>query len=421
MWALIAVLAGSATLVACGDDGARMLPDAPPSGSDGAVDAPVDVPAGGSVTVTVWNQGVRDPDAVVLFQTANGTISSRVAVDANGVATGEVPTGGMVTAVQDGELTTIVQVAGGDSISVGGEVAPMSGSSTVTVPAAPGGTTNHVVVSPCGAGSNASTTITLQLYTTCPQPAPVIAIANAGNTNHAYLVDTAATIVASGTTALTGTWVTPPSFAWSVTNLPAMVTNVSASVGSRVGTTSLFTPATTLPAPSAGATSATRPAPPALGTGTLLRYFLSDTLATQMVSRAIASTSATAPTSDTLDATNLLPWIQSIQESFSGVVWTQSSGDPYDGAIVTVEFQYKTATFVTWKVVAPATARQVTLPTLPPDLNTMFSQTDSVAASVTLYDSDAFDYAAMRAKGGTDDFARDRGLPAVYALRTSSR
>ena len=46
---------------------------------------------------------------------------------------------------------------------------------------------------------------------------------------------------------------------------------------------------------------------------------------------------------------------------------------------------------------------------------------DQLAQDLPTAISRAFDYAAMRAKGGTEDFARDRGLPAVYTLRTSSR
>ena len=406
----------TALLAACGDDGPRVLPDAPWSGD--AVDAPDDVPAGGSVTVTVWDQGERDPAAVILLHTADGTIAQRVMTDANGVATGEVPTGGMITVAQRGVFTTIVQAAGGDSIVVGGEVAPVRASATLTVPAAPSGTTNHVVVAPCASGGSPTTTITLTVFAPCTQPTPVLAIARGGQVDQAFLVGSA-TIVEDGTTDLAGTWESPAQFAWSVTNLPAPVTQVAASIGSRIGTRTPYSPVSALPAPGGGATSATVPVAPAYGDGTQLRYFLIGATGSQGVTRAFATTSA--PTSDTFDAAHLLPWVESVSSNAAGMTWTQSSGDAYDGAIATFEFQYKTATFLTWRVIAPASARQVALPVLPPDLATRLTQTDRLSAHVSLYESDAFDYAAMRAKGGTEDFARDRGLPAVYTLRTSSR
>ena len=401
-----------AVLGACGDDGARELPDAPMV--DG--DTLVDVPSGGSVTVTAWTGNAsRDPEAIVLFQTASGSLVSRVVADANGVAAGDVPAGGMVTVVQSGGITTIVQVAGGDAIAVGANVTFTPGSATVTLPAAPGGTTNHQVFAACGSGSSAGTSVPISMFTACLQPAAVVAVARAGSTTQAFLVEDAA-ITEGSTTTLTGAWVTPAQFTAAIENLPASVTRALAAAGSRVGTTTVYALPTDLPAPSGGTTTGTLAVPPAFGDGTDLGYFIGRGF--EAYQQGYESVTGTR-TTHTFDGSHLLPWIESMEGKNNGVVWTQSSGDSYDGAIATFDFNYKGSTLLEWRVILPESARQFTLPTLPDDIE-LPSEAQETEVHVELVESSAFDYAQMRAIGGSTRFRRDSEMPAVRTLRSSS-
>ncbi len=398
-------------LVACGDDGAGELPDAPTADGEMLDDAP----PGGSVTVTAWiGNAARDSDAVVLFQRADGTLVSRADTDANGVATGEVPSGGMITVVQGTTWTTIVQVGGGDEIAVGNNVMSTTGTAGIVLPAAPGGTTNHQVVGPCGSGSSAGTTISFQMNAPCPQPATLVAVARAGATQQAFLVESVA-INAGSTTTLTGAWTTPVQFAATIENLPASVTSAVASAGSRIGTTTVYTFPTDLPVPSGGTTTGTIAVPPAFGDGTDLRYYLHEGFdAYQQGFESVAG----ARTSHTFDGSRLVPWIESLNETENGVTWTQSSGESYDGAIATFDFTYKTATLLSWRVILPESARSVTLPMLPSDIQ-LPKQAEGTEVHVELIESSAFDYADMRATGGASSFRRDETMPAIRTLRNS--
>jgi hypothetical protein len=398
-------------LVACGDDGARELPDAPTTDGGDIVDAP----PGGSVTVTAWaGNAVRDPDAIVLFQTASGSIASRVNADANGTATGDVPAGGMVTVVQSSRFTTIVQVAGGDEIAVGNNVASVTGTATVTLPTAPGGTTTHQVITPCGSGSSAGASVPVALFATCPQPAMVVGVARAGATAQAFLVESAS-ITAGTTTSLGGAWATPVQFSATFENLPAFVTRAVAYASSRIGTTTLYAVPTELPAPSGGTSTGTLAVPPAFGDGTDLRYFVGRGF--DAYQQGFESVSGTR-TSHTFDGGTLLPWIETVEPTGNGVSWTQSSGDSYDGARVTFEFQYKGATQLEWHVIAPESARGITLPMLPNEIE-IPKQAQELEVHVELIESPSFDYADMRTTGGTTSFRRDDTLPAIRVLRSS--
>ncbi len=400
-------------LGACGDDGARELPDAPMLDGGDVVDAP----PGGIVTVTAWSGNAsRDMDAIVLFQTASGALVSRANTDANGVAMGEVPAGGMVTVVQDSTITTIVQVAGGDEIAVGNNVVTAAGTATVTVPTPPGGTTSHQVITPCGSGNSTSTTISLSLSTTCPQPATIVGVALAGTTPQAFLVESAM-ITGGGSATLTGTWAAPAQFGATFENLPAIVTRAVVYASSRVGTTTLYAAPTELPAPSGGTTTGTLAVPPAFGDGTDLRYFVGPSF--DVYQQGVESVSG-ARTSHTFDGSHLLPWIETKAVSGNGVSWTQSSGDAYDGAIVTIEFQYKGSTRLEWRVIVPSSAREVVLPMLPDDIE-LPTQAQDLDVHVELIESPAFDYADMRATGGARSFRRDDTLPAIRTLRSSFR
>ncbi len=402
-----------AALTACGDDGTNALPDAPPA--DGEVLG--DAPPGGSVTVTAWTgNAVRDANAIVLFQRANGTLVSRADTDANGMATGDVPAGGMVTVVQPSVFTTIVQVGGGDAIEVGNNVLSTPGTATLVLPAAPGGTTNHqVLVASCGNGSSAGTTIPFTMFAPCPQPTTLVAAARAGAATLAFLVESVA-ITPGTTTTLTGTWATPAQFSATIENLPASVTRALATAGSRVGTTTAYALPTDLPAPSGGTTTGTIAVPPAFGDGTDLRYFVGQGFdAYQQGFESVAG----ARSAYTFDGSHLLPWIQSLAQQGNSVTWTQSSGDSYDGAIATIEFQYKNSTQLTWRVILPEAARQFVLPTLPSDIE-LPTKAPDLAVHVELVESSAFDYAAMRAKGGSTAFRRDESMPAIRTLRSSS-
>jgi hypothetical protein len=399
-----------AVLVACGDDGARELPDAP------ATDGDIDAPPGGSVTVTAWTgNATRDPDAIVLFQSASGALMSRTTANASGMATGEVPAGGMVTVVQDNTITTIAQVGGGDSIAVGNNVMGTPGTATIALPAAPGGTTNHQVLAPCGSGTAAGTTLSFALFTQCPQPVTVVAVARAGATQQAFLVESA-TIAAGSTTTLTGPWVSPVQFSATIENLPSSVTRALAAAGSRIGTTTTYRLPTDLPAPSGGTTTGTIAVPAAFGDGTDLQYFLGQGFeAYQQGYESVAG----ARTTHTFDGSHLLPWIGTITETNNGVAWTQSSGDSYDGAIATFSFNYKSATLLTWRVILPESARQFTRPTLPSDIE-LPAEAQEIETHIELVESSAFDYAIMRATGGATSFRRDDSMPAIRTLRSSS-
>ena len=402
-----------AALAACGDDGVNTLPDAPPA--DGEILG--DAPPGGSVTVTAWaGNAARDADAIVLFQRANGTLVSRVDTDANGMATGDVPAGGMVTIVQSSGFTTIVQVGGGDAIEVGNNVLSTPGTATLVLPAAPGGTTNHqLLAAQCGNGASAGTTITFTMFAPCPQPTTLVAAARAGAATLAFLVESVA-ITPGSTTTLTGTWATPAQFSATIENLPASVTRALATAGSRVGTTTAYALPTDLPAPSGGTTTGTIAVPPSFGDGTDLRYFLGQGFeAYQQGFESVAG----ARSAHTFDGSHLLPWIQTIDGSSNGVTWTQSSGESYDGAIVTFDFNYKTATLLSWRVILPEAARQFTLPMLPADIE-LPAQADQTDVHVELVESSAFDYADMRSSAGTTRFRRDESLPAIRTLRSSS-
>jgi hypothetical protein len=399
-------------LTACGDDGAGMLPDAP-VGQDGDV---VDAPPGGTVTVLVWTGNAqRDETSMVLFQAANGSVISRVEADM-GEAVGEVPAGGMVTVVQGNIITTVVQVAGGDVITVGNDVPITPGTATVVVPASPGGTTGHQVFGPCGAGSSTSTTITFSMSGPCPQPAKVVAVARAGATTPAFIVEDA-TIVEDEDTTLVGPWVSAAQLTATFDNLPATVERAMASAGSRMGTSTLYLNPTELPAPSGGSTTGSLAVPPAFGDGTELRYYLyyQGLDAYQQGSVTVAG----ATTSHTFDGGQLLPWITGYQGSFDDIAWTQSSGDSYDGAIATIEYQYKNHALLTWRVVLPESARQFTLPQAP---EIEFpKQADQREVHVELIESSAFDWAGMRAKAGATSFRRDNTMPAIRTLRSSTR
>ncbi|MFN0247113.1 MAG: hypothetical protein ACKV2T_09395 [Kofleriaceae bacterium] len=389
-----------------------MLPDAPVP-QDGEV---VDTPPGGTVTVTVWTGNAqRDATAIVLFQAANGSVVSRVEAD-NGLASGEVPAGGMVTVVQRSIVTTIAQVAGGDEITVGTDVPSTPGMATVVVPAAPGGTTGMQVYGPCGAGSSTTTTIPFTMSAACPQPAKVVAVARAGAAPQAFVVEDVA-IVENEETTLAGPWAAPAQFTATIENVPATVERVMASAGSRIGTSTLYLNPTLLPAPTGGSTTGSIAVPPAFGDGTELRYYLyyQGFTAYQQGSVTVAG----ATTSHTFDGSDLLPWITGYQGSWDDIAWTQSSGAAYDGAIATIEYQYKNYTQLTWRVILPESARQFTLPDSA-DIE-IPKEVDQSEVHVELIESSAFDWAGMRAKAGATSFRRDDTMPAIRTLRSSTR
>lgn len=401
-------------LGACGDDGVRALPDAPTVDGETSVDAP----PGGAVTVTAWTgNGVRDPDAIVLFQTASGSLVSRAGTDANGSASGDVPAGGMVTVVQGDTITTIVQVGGGDALTVGNNVMAMPGTATVVVPVAPAGTTNHQVLGACGGGSSAGTTISFAMVAACPQPSTVVAVARAGATTQAFLVESVA-IGAGATTTLTGAWVAPAGFRAIVENVPASVTRVLSAAGSRFGTTTVYAVPTELPAPANGSSEGTIPFPPVFGDSVDVRLFVGQGF--EAYQQSSETLPGTGRDTFTFDASQLLPWIESIDGDFADVAWTQSSGDDYDGAIATIEYQYKSSTQLTWRVILPPSARQFALPMLPSDIE-LPAQADQTEVHVELVDGTAFDWAGMRAMGGASSFRRDDTMPAIRTLRSSRR
>lgn len=88
-------------------------------------------------------------------------------------------------------------------------------------------------------------------------------------------------------------------------------------------------------------------------------------------------------------------------------------------AIAQFDFNYKTATLLSWRVILPEAARQFTLPMLPADIE-LPAQADQTDVHVELVESSAFDYADMRSSAGTTRFRRDESLPAIRTLRSSS-
>ena len=251
---------------------------------------------------------------------------------------------------------------------------------------------------------------------TCTQPTTVLGIARAGASAQAFLVESAA-ISAGATTALTGPWATPAQFTATFENLPPSVTRAIAYATSRVGTSVLYLPLNELPPPSGGATTGTFPVPPAFGDGTELGYFVGRGF--EAYQRGFTSVSG-ARTMHTFDGSALLPWIETLASSYTQTSWTVSDGDSYDGTLVTFDFQYKNSTVLTWRVILPASARSIVLPSLPSDIQLPVDANDSVV-NVELSESDAFDYTQMRATAGATSFRRDDTLPAQRTLRSSSR
>ncbi|HTM22660.1 MAG TPA: hypothetical protein VL172_19190, partial [Kofleriaceae bacterium] len=95
-----------------------------------------------------------------------------------------------------------------------------------------------------------------------------------------------------------------------------------------------------------------------------------------------------------------LPWPSAVtyDASTRTLSWTQTTGDPVDGAHVVLRYARSTVNF-TWRVLAPPGLTSVRLPTFPGNLASVPPQPeDTVTGDVTVLESSDVDgYAAFRA------------------------
>lgn len=169
-------------VAACGDDGVRHIPDAPPTsgGSDASVPGG-DAPPPSPVTLTATAGGVPIAGLTVYFQGSDSTLFTTAMTDASGNATGSVgDDSGFVTVIDPGppaaaapvpDLVAIWASQPGDHILVDlGASTPIS--FNVIIPVT--GIATYVVSTTCGSGQ-----VNIMAGAAAPPPTATVAVSSA--------------------------------------------------------------------------------------------------------------------------------------------------------------------------------------------------------------------------------------------------
>jgi hypothetical protein len=394
----IAAVAGVGS--ACGevkDNG--QLADAPPAQIDAPatpIDAPpvsdIDAmpPAPVKVTVlTFAGDGAPDPSAKVLFQDAAGAVVQDGAVDAAGHAQAMLPTGGTVTTIRtttdsatelSATVTVMTGVKPGDDLTFGIKPPPtilnQGGATTMTanfMPVSAAGAATFY--NNCGASSGAADPIkgvaTLTFRDSCHGATfDLLGIATGGNlpvpqfvklTNINYQGGAAFTIpTAFGDMS---------DFAVNLQNLPDKLASVRVTRSSMIGNVAVAPQVIVTSTPSAGVLAVTVPYAPGFGTRSELALSMTRADATSF--QMFDAHTDTLAASATLDVGALaLPWISDLKATPTGATWTTvAEGATPDGMLTQWGGSWTDATgravSVAWRVIQPAEASGMTLPTLP--------------------------------------------------------
>jgi hypothetical protein len=397
-------------LVACGDP-ARVFLDAGPidatiaDGSPG-LDAPL-----ARVTVHVRSltgDGAPAPEATVFFVDPDGRIASQTSPDAEGLATGAVIAPGSVTVGWPGEsiyLATVYEVEDGDSLTFGSDALGFDRAVTVTVPVR-AGASSYSVAGPCMTGGTVAPTIAAHFSLPCGASHPLIVQANAVGMQPVYLTAASVTPTEGGTIALVGAWAAGTTATVELTGIPAGATDLRLTrrvlVGGHPSTIALATNPTIV---DGGATLGLR-APVDFGDGAQLSIAYRDTddrfYAVDLFRPSLAEP---AP----LDVAPTVPRIASTTQTGHTVMWTLAGAGTFDAAVLDLEdvgdFEQ---TIAAWRVIAPPTASQVTLPLLPAP----YDRATIPLRAVKLVDASTVpDYRALRPLAGAGTWVDAPPLP----------
>jgi hypothetical protein len=368
-------------LAACGDDGAQQFLD---GGLDGAQDAGDDALGDGSqfgaVTVVVSQSATLIQGAAVYFQNADGSLAGKVMTDATGRASLGMAPGGYITvfnpfaATKDGpELYTFMGVEPGDVLQLPDirNLPTDNLTYTSTPPTADDWQYRVWVSGGTSFDGTASSTGDGVLSIVEPPQATVdgfiVATDGLGMTKYIIqrdlVLDTVAPVLAFG-----GTWTDLPAAQYTMTNIPAEITNVAAFEHQATARGIVFGSPVINAAPTAGTLVQNRDRV-AVGTSVIFEATF-DQGATNGERRVTHWQPATDAL--TFDYSNILlaPFtsVATYSAANKTLSWSEGTGASPDGTYLYVDVESISLSY-RWTFVAPHTVGAFVFPTLPSELD----------------------------------------------------
>lgn len=370
-------------LVACGDDGARQLPDAPLI--DAAADP--DAPTSGVVSLTITGQGTPVEGVDVYFQNADSSLVAKVTTDATGVASATMEPGGFVTAVDPyvtqrgiafADLRTFAAVKPGDELLLQQGSASTPITLTFVLPTDDGLTAEYDVNTTCGSQtfvSQGSGTMPggVGSYSGCGTTLDVLVVArDPQGTPTSWLYQAGVAVTDGGTIDLTASTyqaIVETSFVFQNGPAAASFVELSNALISPRGVVSSLSRSSDLTA-GAGTVNVSRAQP--AGTTSVTTAMFQDTSGTPVGQHAVLAWSPTAAT-HTIDlAGALLPEYSqapAVAAATHTIAWTSTGTTQPDFVISRIEAIRESPLLGwRWQMVAPYTGTSVALPVLPTDL-----------------------------------------------------
>ncbi len=331
--------------------------------ADAAADSSPDAFIGSPVTVTVQRDGAPHVGVPVVFQAPTSAVIATVMTDANGDATSLLPANGIVTVIQSSPdvLSTYIGVVPPEHITLVDYTAPQPTQTVnVTAPTDPGAI-GYVFNYACG--GPVAYTGPVPLPQACGSAEDVLVRAE-DNTGYIGIFVAMDVPIVSQAMSITGTYMTPSSQTFTVTNSSSTNVSFGASIAGTHGLMNYRNGNITGGSGSASTTDGLV----ASGVNEAVVVTASFPVTTSQFSQMVTSiVPSTASFSLDLDSA-LLPSITTPPSySFSGhkVLWHPTGGSQTPDATIAKILVMRGSKLWEWHIAAPYVAGELALPTLP--------------------------------------------------------